>query len=157
MKDSQKILYIIAALFLALLIIFFAFRVYNFSQQKGESAITKIDQTFTDMEESRYTQYHGEYISGGTVLSFIKDCESKSDGAYITVKTNKNAGGATYVYDTSGNKIQSTAEKTLLKNAKTRTHADYINPGQLFYGEVIRDASNNAIVGITFTEEPTTP
>ena len=73
MKDSQKILYIIAALFLALLIIFFAFRVYNFSQQKGESAITKIDQTFTDMEESRYTQYHGEYISGGTVLNFIKD------------------------------------------------------------------------------------
>ena len=61
------------------------------------------------------------------------------------------------MYDTSGNKIQSTAEMTLLKNAKNRTHADYINPGQLFYGEVIRDASNNAIVGITFTEEPTTP
>lgn len=157
MKSSNDIIMLIAGLFITLLVIFFGFRIYNFANQKGESATAKLDSTFTDMEDSKYTQYHGEWVSGGTVLNFIKECETKNDGAYITVKTNKNGGGVTYVYDTSGTKLQSTAEMTLIKNAKQRTHADYINPGQLFYGEVIRDDSNNVIIGIVFTEEPTTP
>lgn len=157
MDRITEIILIAAGIILVLLVIFFGFRAYKAANQKGEETIAKLDETYNDMLESRYTQFHGEFVSGGSVLNFIKDCENKEEGIYITVKTNKNGGGVTYVYDTSGTKIQSTTELTLIKNAKNRQHADYINPGQMFYGEVIRDASNKAIIGLIFTEEPTTP
>ena len=154
MDSVTKILLIVAGVFLTLLVIFFGFRIYNSTNSKGEEAAAKLDSTFTEMSESNYTQYHGEWVSGGTVSNFIKECENRTDGVYIQVCTNKNASGAIYVYDTSSNKIASTTEMTLIKNARTRTHNDYINPGQLFFGEVIRDTNNNAIIGIKFTEQP---
>ncbi len=157
MKSTKEVLLLVAGILITLLVILFAFSVYHFARTKGDMAIVKLDETFTEAEEANYTQYHGEFISGGTVSNFIKECENRTDGVYIQVCTNKNTSGAIYVYSTSGEKIQSAAELTLVKNARTKTHNDYINPGQMFYGEVIRDTNNNAIIGIKFTEEPTTP
>lgn len=152
MDSSNKILFIIGGIAIALGILTFAFFILNFSTEKGNDLTNEITAGVDNMMESKYTMYDGDTVSGSAVVNMISSTYSSDDNVYILVKTNANASGVYYVCDSNNERHDSDSQRNLMKNAKTKSHNNYITPTGKFYGEVIRNA-NGAIVGLTFTQQ----
>lgn len=151
-EGGNRTILIIAGIAIVLLVITFGYGIVKFAISKGNTLTNKISENIDSVLESNLTQYDGEQISGSNVLNVIKNLESGSDDVYVKVITLANSGGTFYVCDSSNNRIDTAQERTLLKNARTKTNNNYITPSAYFEGEVIRNA-NNAIVGIVFTQQ----
>ena len=112
----------------------------------------KMTNTATSIMETEYTQYDGASPSGSSVVNLIQQKKSGDDNIYILVKTKMNTSGVYYICDANNVKLDADTMRALVKDMKTNTSSNYINPSKKFYGEVIRN-DNNAIVGIVFTQE----
>lgn len=152
MDSSNKVISIIAAIAIILLIIMFAFGIVTFAINKGNNLTNEISENIDSMMETEYTMYDGEVISGSNVTNLISNTFSSSDNVYILVKTKANSSGVYYVCNADGERLESSVERNLVKNSKTKTNDNYITPTGKFYGEIMRN-ENGAIVGIVFTQQ----
>lgn len=120
--------------------------------KKAQNLSDEITKTTDNLLDTKYTQYDGESISGSNVLNLIKSTYSDDDEIYIQVKTKSNSTGVFYVCDSTPKKLDSSAEKNLIKDATTKSSNNYITPNKKFLGEVIRN-QNDAIIGIVFEQQ----
>lgn len=150
--SANKVLMIIAEIAAVMLVIVFGFFAVKFAIDKGKGIVNEAGETIDTTLETKYTMYDGEIISGSNVVNVISTTFSSSDNVYILVKTKENPSGVYYVCDSDCERLDSDAERTLVRNSKTKTSANYITPTGKFYGEVMRN-DNEAIVGIVFTQE----
>lgn len=118
------------------------------AQSVGDEALAITD----NLLETKYTQYDGESISGSNLLNLIKQSYADSEEMYICVKTTANTGGVFYVCDQSATRLPDTTQKTLVKDATTKSNSNYITPTKKFLGSVDRN-TNGAIIGITFEQQ----
>jgi hypothetical protein len=148
----NKVLMWIGAIAAALLILGFGFWAVKYGINKGKDTVNEAGESIDNMLETKYTMYDGEIISGSNVVNVISSTFSSSDNIYIMVKTKSNPSGVYYVCSSDCEKLDHDAQRTLVRNSKTKTNANYITPTGKFYGEVERN-ENGAIVGIVFTQE----
>lgn len=135
-----------------LLVITFLFGIIYLVVTKANGITNNITESVDNVEESKYTIYDGEEVTGSSVVNMIKTTSSSSDDIYVLVKTKANTSGVYYVCDANNTRLSADAQRTLMKNARTKTNNNYITPTAKFYGEVIRN-QNEAIVGIVFTQQ----
>ena len=135
---------------------------FSFARSHANSAITSMSRDTSQIEESRYTQYDGQVVTGAEVLNIISKFEA--DDIYIGVQvspvttdtstlTDQSKGTTTYILtnnDGSGVKNDTAAEADLMRRAKNNGDATYINPSSQFYGIINRNPETNAIIGISF-------
>lgn len=148
---------VVTMIFIAIVIVAF-----TFGRNHANNAISNMSKDTSQLEESRYTQYDGVSVTGAEVLNIIEKFES--DNIAISVKTvattsaGKSSLGPTSTGDkfyiksslTSPDKLSTTDEDALVRDAKDISNAAYINPSAEFYGIVNRDANTGAIQGISF-------
>lgn len=149
---AQKVLMIIAEIAAVILIIVFGFFAVKYAIDKGRNIVNEAGENIDSTLETKYTMYDGEIISGSNVVNVISTTFSGSDNIYILVKTKENPTGVYYVCSADCERLEHDEERTLVRNSKTKTNANYITPTGKFYGEVQRN-DNDAIVGIVFTQE----
>lgn len=151
-EQSTNVIGIIAALAASLLVIGFLFFAVKSALDKGQGMVNNVNEKMDNAIESQYTQYADRENTGSTVMNVIKDIAAGKENIYVLVKTKANTTGVYYVCGSDNTRLESSAQAALIKNARTKTHNDYITPSEMFFGEINRN-SNNAIVGITFTQQ----
>lgn len=151
-NQGPSVLQIIAGIAMAVLVIMFGFFIVRTAIDKGQGLTNTINEKMDSAVESQYTQYADRENTGSTVMNVIKDIAAGKENIYVLVKTKANTTGVYYVCGSDNVRLESSAQAALIKNARTKTHNDYITPSEMFFGEINRN-SNNAIVGITFTQQ----
>lgn len=130
----------------------FIFSTVNSQQDAGNRALSQTEQMNTALDESKYTVYDGATVTGSQVLSAIKTF--KGGDTYIQV--NNGSGTEVYVLSAASAGAEADTEDayaTKITAAKNKAETGkYITPSAQFTGKVDRDASNGAIIGITFTK-----
>lgn len=152
-EPSSNFLAICAAIILMLLVISAAFIMYRNNKENMNTATERTNQMTNEMEESEWTQYEGQQITGSEVISVIK--HMKTMGTFVSVDNGN--GEIFYIYtDASLGTEQTSAEfGEALHKAKTRGSAEYINPNTKFLGEIVRDDVTESILGLKFTKAAT--
>lgn len=130
------------AIVLACLVIGFVFMVWSSVKESGNTALTDSNSMVTQMEEAKYTQYDGATVTGSEVVNVIK--QHTTDDICIQVQTP--AGTYNYVHSD----FTLSAAGAPVADTKNKTSAAYISPNAKFTGTVNRDASTQAILGMTF-------
>ena len=154
-----KVLYIVGGVLLALLVIGIAIGIYRHSKTTVSSAMDEMDQMGTTMTESKYTDYEGTIIPGSTVISL---CNQFSNNA-ISLEIKNSAGTSYYNYpaaskvgDLTGDKDASTGVRSgtvTMADLSDRTKSSYVSPSAKYMVTLTRDADNNEIVMMTFTQQ----
>ncbi len=134
---------LIGGLVIAVLIVSFAFIIYNNQKETGNAVINQGNRMNIQLQESEWTQYDGVTITGAEVINVIKRMQNSN--TYVEVDGTKYCAGEDLknVTDEDFSKA--------LKAAKKKTEATYINPSTMYDGEVIRD-EEKGIKGIKFTK-----
>lgn len=140
----RKFLELAATIVLILALIALVFLVYNKATNIADKGTKKMDNMEIQLDESDYTKYDGAIVSGSDVIAAIKYFQN-SDPICITVVAR---GTYSYLYTDTSLQTESTEN---IAYATQRNDDHYINPNGKFLGEVIRDSSDNSIVGLTFT------
>lgn len=117
----------------------------------SESSKNEMNKQMEILNELDVTRYHGEEVTGATVINAIKEYEAED--AVINVVVNNGKGETTYCYEADlATKVESTVSGSYTKmkyNDKTNL-STYINPTSHFVGAVIRDEDTNTIVTLKF-------
>ncbi len=132
------------AVVLSCLVIGFVFMQWSTVKESGNAALTDSNSTITQMDEAKYTQYDAAVVTGSEVVNVIK--LHSNDQIYVGV--NNGGGQVNYIYSDA----TFSAAGANLANARDKTSGQYINPNSKFTGQVVRDATTDAIVGIVFTK-----
>lgn len=122
------------------------------------------------MEESKYTRYDNQFVTGDQITSLIKQFEN--DQICIAVDTQPGGGGTVgeYVWQSSGDFSFDDRTGTLTDQSKAaadpaayndqlrlmqdKSSSDfYISPGAKYLCHVIRNATTDAVVGLYFRRE----
>lgn len=147
-ESSNKMLYMVAGIILAVLVITTGFFVYNKAKTNTDKALSAMDNLMADVE---ITQYAGNNVSGITVLNAIRYFQST--GTTINIKvTVTNTVNYLYSYDSAYKFTKVADMDKLIRNAETPSDPDYINPTLSFTGTIVRNPDSNAIIGITYTK-----
>lgn len=129
---------------------------------KGRDVAEKQTDSLSSLEEtlanSEYDAYDNRSVSGSEVLSAIKNFRDKADVFGISVQTKK--GTKVYLNNASfsdesvsiGSKHSVSSIESSIKEARTETSANYINPVAKFDATLRKDA-NGVISGIVFIQE----
>lgn len=135
---------LIGGLVIAVLIVSFAFIIYNNQKETGNAVIAQSSRINNQLQESEWTQYDGVQITGSEVLNVIK--RMKDSGTYVCVDN-------VYYCTSSDLATPDTPEEFSKKLKAAKSLSDdtaYIVPSALYDGIVDR-TDNGAIKGITFT------
>lgn len=132
------------AVVLSCLVIGFVFMQWSTVKESGNAALTDSNSTITQMDEAKYTQYDAAVITGSEVVNVIK--LHSNDQLCITVKNGSNE--AHYIYAD----VNFSGAGDNLALARDKTSVNYINPNSKYTGQVVRNATTDAIVGIVFTK-----
>lgn len=156
MQSTSDFLKIIAGVALTILVIVFAFFIYNSLKDTGNRALSKASDTTNAMLESNITQYSRTNISGSEVVNAISTFMASSEEIYIEVIT-KSGSDITYIYpskqvtDADRESVEDT--NTKLTSAKQKGNADYISPKGKFTGTVVYDPDDSSIIlGLLFEQ-----
>lgn len=126
------------------------FNLMNGQEETIKVVDEKSSQFTTQLMESEFTQYDGTTVTGSDVINCIK--RMKQEVICITVNNGRQA--TEYIYSSNLSTDLTGNLTAMLKDAKDKSNLDkYINPAARFEGEVIRDASTDTIIGITFTKK----
>lgn len=134
------------ALVITCLIITFAVTAWNSSKEAGSSALKDTNKVVTMANESKYTTYDGESVTGSEVINFIK----QNEGGDVQIEVINGSGSAVYVCGEDLIAFSTTEEAELIKKAKTKTDPAYIHPNRMYYGTVVRDENTSAILKVIF-------
>ena len=149
---------VITMIFIGIVIVAF-----TFGRSHANSAISSMSKDTSQLEENRYTQYDGVFVTGVEVINIINKFEQ--DDIYVAVTTtsttratalaygNTDIGNTFYIKDGStntANRLDAATEATRVREAKNPASTTYITPSAEFYAIVNRSTETNAIIGISF-------
>ena len=152
----------IVGLLVTLLIVGAVWAVVSLALRGASNATSQTERDVNQMNESRYTQYENEKITGSEVLNMLSRFGSEkiaigvvctpTDESSIAAAPTAISGTAFNYTDVSlSSPIDATTTQNNLRNAKDPGNAAYINPSKMFFGQVIRNTNTDAIVGLQFT------
>lgn len=140
----RKGLELVAIVALIMGLISIAFLAFNKAENVSSKGMKKMDTIETQLDESDFTKYDGAIVSGSDVVAAVKYFLNGEPICITVVARN------TYSYCYTDTSLTTPSTESI-SMAMQRDNDHYINPNGKFLGEVIRDPSDNSIVGITFT------
>ena len=150
MSEGKKMLAGAAGILLVIAMIFIGVMVYNKGESTVSESTSKFDTFVSQFGDAELVLFENGSASGSDVLNLVSGLDSSS-GYTVKVTNGKDnsvvygASGGT----TSGNTSATLAE--LVKNAKTKTHADFINPNATFTSSISKDA-NGVVTQVVFVQ-----
>ena len=145
-KNSEDMIKMAAGIIIALLVISVAFLVYRTAKSSTQSALTKIEDMTTTLNESDFTDVEGEVVVGNRVQSYV----TQWAGQEVVVEVITKSGNDT-CYNYTDDSL-STVSDAKASECKVKSSAQYINPSGKFLCELTRD-DNNTIKRVTFTQQ----
>jgi uncharacterized membrane protein len=123
----------------------------NQGQDMVNAQSDNISESEKALNDSKYSAYDNETVSGSMVLNLIKEHQDKSGSFVIQVTTLKSSnvqyistGTVSADFVVSGlTSVAMATVKSGIKNAKTETHNNYISPVAKFYAQVAKDANGH--------------
>lgn len=134
---------LIGGLVIAVLIVSFAFIIYNNQKETSNAVINQGNRMNIQLQESEWTQYDGTVITGAEVVNVIKRMQNSN--TYVQVGEKK------YCADDGLKNVSDETFSEDLRAAKSKTSDAYINPSTMYEGKVDRD-DTKGIKGIIFTK-----
>lgn len=146
MTDSLKNLVIICStMVLVMSLISLMFFGYTKGKKFADMVTGKMHQTEVTMDEGEYLKYDGRRLTGSEVISAVKYFQGELIPICIEVN------GICYIYT---DETLQTASMEDIKKTTKKGNAEYINPEDIYIGQVNRDPVSGAIVKITFVNYP---
>ena len=136
-ETITKFLLFAVGLILTVGLIFMGINIYKRAVKTGQTVSEQQRKQLTAMEESDITRYDALEITGSTAVTYIKRIY---DDTSVTVVTQTVAGA----------KKTFTVDSSQFSDYKNTSSEYYINPLDMYYVEVSRDA-NDLISGVTIT------
>ena len=144
MTDSLKNLVIICStMVLIMALISLMFMGFTKGKNFADMVTGKMHQTEVTMDEGEYLKYDGRRLTGSEVISAVKYFQGELIPICIEVN------GICYIYT---DETLQTASMEDIKKTTKKGNAEYINPEDIYIGQVNRDPVSGAIVKITFTK-----
>lgn len=146
MTDSLKNLVIICStMVLVMALISLMFMGFTKGKNFADMVTGKMHQTEVTMDEGEYLKYEGRRMTGSEVISAVKYFQGELIPICIEVN------GICYIYT---DETLQTASMEDIKKTTKKGNAEYINPEDIYIGQVNRDPVSGAIVKITFVNYP---
>ena len=146
MTDSLKnIVIICSTMVLIMALISLMFMGFTKGKNFADMVTGKMHQTEVTMDEGEYLKYEGRRMTGSEVLSAVKYFQGELIPICIEVN------GICYIYT---DETLQTASMEDIKKTTKKGNAEYINPEDMYIGQVNRDPVSGAIVKITFVNYP---
>lgn len=158
MENSLKMLMIGAAVAITLAIITAGFYILRQGQGIMKSSSEKVNQISSEIEESEFTIYENQEVSGSEIVNLVRKYREDRIGIYV--KTGKATNGTWYI-----NKINDvnnddevyvgTIDSTNGESLSTlldEENDEYVNPNGRFLGRVVRN-ENDSIIGLHFVQK----
>lgn len=145
-SNQNEIIKIVAGLVITFLIISLAFVIYRAGKASSDTALEGLDEMTTTLNETKYTDYNGQTITGNQVQALLNSWSN--DEVAVEVKT-KSGSDVWYNYTDDSLSSKSTADVT---EASKKTSTNYVNPSGKFLCTVNRNA-NNVITSIVFEQQ----
>ncbi len=136
-ETITKFLLFAVGLILTVGLIFMGINIYKRAVKTGQTVSEQQRKQLTEMEESDITRYDALEITGSTAVTYIKRIY---DDTSVTVIT-QTVGGAKKTFN---------VDSSQFSDYKNTSSEYYINPLDMYYVEVSRDA-NDIISGVTIT------
>lgn len=144
MTDSLKnIVIICSTMVLIMALISLMFMGFTKGKNFADMVTGKMHQTEVTMDEGEYLKYEGRRLTGSEVISAVKYFQGELIPICIEVN------GICYIYT---DETLQTASMEDIKKTTKKGNAEYINPEDMYIGQVSRDPVSGAIVKITFTK-----
>ena len=169
-EGSSNILFIIAGIVAACVIIGFGFYLINKGKASGSLAAGQIDKITNSMSESNYTDYDGKTVSGAEVISIVSSIKDDQTGIVVeTLSTAKTKYGYLTAYDYKADPASGTVTLTAdstgkiaipsgqvsmskgIQNMQDKSSVEYVNPTGQFKVYLLRD-KNGTIAGLAFAQ-----
>lgn len=146
MTDSLKnIVIICSTMVLIMSLISLMFMGFTKGKNFADMVTGKMHQTEVTMDEGEYLKYDGRRLTGSEVISAVKYFQGELIPICIEVN------GICYIYT---DETLQTASMEDIKKTTKKGNAEYINPEDIYIGQVNRDPVSGAIVKITFVNYP---
>jgi len=145
-SNQNEIIKIVAGLVITFLIISLAFVIYRAGKASSDTALEGLDEMTTTLNETKYTDYNGQTITGNQVQALLNSWSN--DEVAVEVKT-KSGSDVWYNYTDDSLSSKSTADVT---EASKKTSTNYVNPSGKFLCTVNRNA-NNVITSVVFEQQ----
>ena len=146
MTDSLKnIVIICSTMVLIMALISLMFMGFTKGKNFADMVTGKMHQTEVTMDEGEYLKYEGRRMTGSEVISAVKYFQGELIPICIEVN------GICYIYT---DETLQTASMEDIKKTTKKGNAEYINPEDIYVGQVNRDPVSGAIVKITFVNYP---
>ena len=146
MTDSLKnIVIICSTMVLIMALISLMFMGFTKGKNFADMVTGKMHQTEVTMDEGEYLKYEGRRMTGSEVISAVKYFQGELIPICIEVN------GICYIYT---DETLQTASMEDIKKTTKKGNEEYINPEDMYIGQVNRDPVSGAIVKITFVNYP---
>lgn len=146
-QHGSNALNIVVSIIIGLSIITFVIGAVAIALKVGNKGLSKTTEISSNLDESSYTQYDGEIVTGDQVVGIIKTLANDT----ICVAVSNGNSTTNYIYNPD---LQSKATAKIADAQMTSKLATYINPTSKFLGAVVRDTNTQAITQLTFTIQP---
>ena len=149
MSEGKRMLAGAAGILLVIAMIFIGVMVYNKGESTVSESTSKFDTFVAQFGDAELVLFENGSASGSDVLNLVSGLDSSS-GYTVKVTNGKNNA---VVYSANGSTVGgiTVSLADLIKNAKTKTHADFINPNATFTSAIEKDA-NGVVVQVSFTQ-----
>lgn len=155
MENSLKMLMIGAAVAITLAVVTSGFFILRQGQGILKSSTSKISEISSDIEETEFTIYQDQEVSGSEVVNVIRKYENERIGIYV--ETGKDSSGSWYINSISNVDSDdlvgeiSSSSTTDFSNIIDESEKEYVNPNGRFLGKVIRN-ENKSVIGLYFVQ-----
>ncbi len=155
MENSLKMLMIGAAVVITLAVITSGFFILRQGQGILKNSAEKISEISSDIEETEFTMYEDQEVSGSEVVNMVRKYDEKRMGVYV--ETGKDSSGEWYINNISGvNSGDYIGEITTggesISTMIDENNNEYVNPNGRFLGKVVRN-ENDSIIGLYFVQQ----
>jgi len=158
MENSLKMLMIGAAVAITLAVITSGFFILRQGQGILKSSTAKISQISSDIEETEFTIYEDQEVSGSEVVNSVRKYDNERIGIFVS--TGKDSSGTWYIKDINGTSISSndyigeigSGSAAGIDQMIDDSANEYVNPNGRFVGKVIRN-ENDSIIGLAFEQQ----
>lgn len=149
---------LVVALIICLLVAGAMFGLWYIVKPMIGNASKDISEYGVILDESKYTDNDGQYLTGNQVMSYLRSWSN--DDVCIKVVTKTNTAGTFYNYknydETTGltdtDKLSSTENNKLISSAGNKTSTNYINPNGQFFCKIVRN-QNDVIIAAVLTQQ----
>ncbi|MEA1975252.1 MAG: hypothetical protein U9N10_06785 [Bacillota bacterium] len=155
MENSLKMLMIGAAVVITLAVITSGFFILRQGQGILKNSAEKISVISTDIEETEFTMYEDQEVSGSEVVNVVRKYDDERMGVFV--RTGKDSSGEWYINNISGissndyiGEITTVGEN--ISKMIDESNNEYVNPNGKFLGKVIRN-ENDSIIGLYFVQQ----